>query len=132
MFDVYGGESDNLIVTYGRVFGEACEALGLLKKSGIDASILKLNRIRPIPQEAVIIAGKAKRVFFFEEGVKTGGIGEKLAAQLLENGFKGDYSITAVNDKFVKQATISELYDEYGFSAEKIAAKVSDYINKGE
>ncbi len=124
LFDVYGPESDTLIVTYGRVFGEACGALKILENSGITARILKLNRIRPIPDEALNIAFNSKKIFFFEEGVRSGGVGEKLAAQLLQMGYKGEYSLTAVEDKFVKQATISQLYDEYGFSAEKIAQKV--------
>ncbi|MBQ7595681.1 MAG: 1-deoxy-D-xylulose-5-phosphate synthase, partial [Clostridia bacterium] len=124
LFDLYGEESDILIVTYGRVFGEACKALAQLKNSGITARILKLNRIRPIPQEALDVAFEAKKIFFFEEGVRSGGVGEKLAAQLLQMGYRGDYSLTAVDDEFVKQATISQLYDEYGFSAEKIVQKV--------
>lgn len=133
LFDVYGAESDMLIVTYGRVFGEACGAMNILKQSGINVQILKLNRIRPIPDGALEKALGAKMIWFYEEGVRTGGIGEMLAAKLLENGYKGGYSITAVNDKFVKQATIAELYDEYGFSAEKIAESIKRSVSdKGE
>ncbi len=132
LFDIYGEKCGTVIVTYGRVFGEACRALEILKNSGIKVCILKLNRIRPIPEEALDFALGAENIFFFEEGVKSGGIGEKLAAELLENGYKGRYSLTAVNDEFVKQATISELYDKYGLSAEKIAQKIKAGFSEGE
>lgn len=123
-FDIYGGECSDLIVTYGRVFGEACEAVSILKECGIDAAVLKLNKIRPIDPAAVETAMKAERIFFFEEGVRTGGVGEKLAATLLEKGFKGSYSLSAVEDCFVRQSSVSQLLSQYGLDGESIANKV--------
>ena len=126
-FDFYGSISDTLIVTYGRPFGPACGALKLLSENGIKAGILKLNRIRPIDGGAIDIALKAERIFFFEEGVRSGGIGEKLAATLLQKGYKGEYSLTAIEDCFVKQASVPSLMDKYGLSSEKIAEKIINY-----
>lgn len=123
-YDIYGEECGDLIVTYGRVFGEACEAVGILNKCGINAAVLKLNRIRPIDEKAVEAAMKAERIYFFEEGVRTGGVGEKLAATLLEKGYKGSYSLTAVEDCFVKQSSVSGLLIQYGLDGESIANKV--------
>lgn len=126
-YDLYGEMSDTLIVTYGRVFGPACKALKQLKEDGISAAVLKLNRIRPIDPEAIDIALKAKNIFFFEEGVRTGSIGEKLAATLLEKGYKGSYSLTAVEDCFVKQSTVPQLMKQYGLDADSIAEKIRLY-----
>ncbi len=123
-YDIYGKMSDNLIVTYGRVFGPACKAYSLLKAEGIGVTVLKLNRIRPIDHEAVEIAMKARNIFFFEEGIRTGSVGEKLAATLLEKGYKGSYSLTAVEDCFVRQSTVPQLMKQYGFDADSIADKV--------
>ncbi len=126
-YDLYGETSDTLIVTYGRVFGPACKAVKELEKDGIKASVLKLNRIRPIDEEAVEIALKAKNIFFFEEGVRTGSIGEKLAATLLEKGYKGSYGLTAIEDCFVKQASVDDLMKQYGFDSESIAEKIRSH-----
>ena len=128
-FDFYGEMSDVLIVTYGRPFGPACGALGILKENGISAGILKLNRIRPIDGGAIDIALNAKKIFFFEEGVRSGGIGEKLAATLLQSGYRGDYSLTAIEDCFVKQASVPSLLEKYGLSREKIAEKIINNIH---
>lgn len=129
-FDFYGEMSDTLIVTYGRPFGPACKALKNLSENGIGAGVLKLNRIRPIDGGAVDIALGAKHIFFFEEGVRSGGIGEKLAATLLQNGYKGDYSLTAIEDCFVKQASVPSLMEKYGLSSERIAEKIINNFNK--
>ena len=126
-YDLYGEMSDTMIVTYGRVFGPACTAVKFLREDGVTACVLKLNRIRPIDPEAVELAMKAKRIFFFEEGVRTGSVGEKLAATLLEKGYKGSFSLTAVEDCFVKQSTIPQLMKQYGLDADSIAEKIRSH-----
>lgn len=124
-FDVYGSQSaETVIVTYGRLFGEAAEAIKRLERLGIAARVLKLNRIKPIDHDAVKSIIEAKSIFFFEEGVRSGGIGEKLAAQLLQSGYKGRYSITAVEDCFVKQAKVPDLIRDYGFDAQSMVEKI--------
>ena len=126
-YDLYGEMSDTMIVTYGRVFGPAGTAVKMLGEDGISACVLKLNRIRPIDPEAIDLAMKAKRIFFFEEGVRTGSVGEKLAATLLEKGYKGSFSLTAVEDCFVKQSTIPQLMKQYGLDADSIAEKIRSH-----
>mgnify|MGYP004662364641 FL=1 len=131
-YDIYLKPCENLIVTYGRIFGEACEAAKILKAKGTDTFILKLNRIRPIDDGAINTALSAKRIFFFEEGVRSGGIGEKLAATLLQKGYKGEYSLTAVEDCFVRQATVPQLLKQYSLDGESIAEKIETTLNKQE
>ena len=126
-YDLYGEMSDTMIVTYGRVFGPAGTAVKMLGEDGISACVLKLNRIRPIDPEAIDLAMKAKRIFFFEEGVRTGSVGEKLAATLLEKGYKGSFNLTAVEDCFVKQSTIPQLMKQYGLDADSIAEKIRSH-----
>lgn len=129
-YDLYGYSSaDTVIVTYGRLFCEAAKAVKGLAEHGVKAKVLKLNRIKPIDPEAVKELLGAKRVFFFEEGVRSGGIAEKLAAELLQSGYKGSYNITAVEDCFVKQAKVPELIKDYGFDAQSMIEKILNANN---
>lgn len=126
-YDLYGHVwADNVIVTYGRLFSEAAKAANDLLKKNIKVKILKLNRIKPIDDEAVEAVLGAKHIFFYEEGVRSGGIAEKFAALLLQKGYKGTYDITAIEDCFVKQAKIPELLKEYKFDCDSIVEKLSD------
>lgn len=126
-YDLYGHVwADNVIVTYGRLFSEAAKAANVLLKKNIKVKILKLNRIKPIDDEAVEAVLCAKHIFFYEEGVRSGGIAEKFAALLLQKGYKGTYDITAIEDCFVKQAKIPELMKEYKFDCDSIVEKLSD------
>ncbi len=113
-FDVYGDENaDVSLVTYGQIFSDACKAIEKLQKNGINAKIIKLNRVKPIDIGAVKAALDCKHIFFFEEGVRSAGVGEAYALRLLESGYKGKYKLTAVDDCFVKQASVSYLLSKY-------------------
>lgn len=126
-FDLYGyAHADIVIVTYGRLFSEAAKAANELLKLNIRVKVLKLNRVKPIDENAVKSVADAKKIFFFEEGVRSGGVAEKFASLLLESGYKGTYDITAVNDCFVKQAKIPELFKQFGFDCDSIVDKISN------
>lgn len=124
-YDIYGNASaDKVIVTYGRLFFEAAKAIKELANYSIDAKVLKLNRIKPIDPEALKAVMNTTHIFFYEEGVRSGGIGEKFAAELLQHGYKGNYDITAVEDCFVKQAKVPELIKQYGFDSDSMVNKI--------
>lgn len=124
-YDIYGNVSaDKAIVTYGRLFFEAAKAIKELANHSIDAKVLKLNRIKLIDPEALKAVMNATHIFFYEEGVRSGGIGEKFAAELLQHGYKGNYDITAVEDCFVKQAKVPELIKQYGFDSDSMVNKI--------
>ena len=101
------GVSQIAIVTYGRLFSNACIAQNELKKCGINVDIIKLNRIKPIPAGAINLATKYEKLYFFEEGMQVGGVGEHFLFQLNKLEFKGTYNLTAIDNTFVKQASIS-------------------------
>ena len=108
-YNIYGNPNARyLIVTYGRLFSYACKAQKELRKNGLDVCILKLCKIKPISGEATFFASRFKEVWFFEEGVKNGGIARNFSDLLVIRGFRGDYHIKAIGDEFVKQMTVNE------------------------
>ena len=80
----------------------------ILEEQGIEVCILKLCKIKPINREAVEFASNFDNVWFFEEGIKNGGIARNFSDMLIFTNFKGNYYIKAINDKFVKQMSVSE------------------------
>ncbi len=108
-YDIYGNpETSNLIVTYGRLFSYAVRAKEQLAKRGIDVCILKLCRLKPIDENAVEFASGFENVWFFEEGIKNGGIARNFSDMLYRKDFGGSYHIRAIDDKFVKQMSVDE------------------------
>lgn len=115
-FDLYGDEkSAYILVTYGRLFSFACKAISLLKENGISVRILKLNRIKPIDSQVVQSLLGAKKVFFFEEAIAQGGVGEHLHHLLSTAGFNGKFLLRAI-ENFVPHATMLESLENLGLT----------------
>ena len=108
-YNIYGDiNADYLIVTYGRMFSYAAKARELLKEQGVNVCVLKLCKIKPINPETVEYAKGFKSVWFFEEGIKNGGIARTFSDMLTHVGFTGKYHLKAIHDKFVKQMSVNE------------------------
>ena len=113
-FELYGDENpDVVLVTYGVISANAICACDTLRQQGQAVAVIKLNRIIPIPQEAVQFAAGTKRVFFFEEGIRRGGIGESFACELTQHGFAGSYHLTAIPEEFVVHASVPAQLKKY-------------------
>lgn len=93
-----------LVVTYGRMFGNVLEAAQKAIGEGKDVSVLKLNRIKPIPDEVFALMQEYRQIITVEEG--TGGVAEFIGDRLLQTSYKGQYR-SHVIDSFV--GTCSEM-----------------------
>ncbi len=128
-----GDPTSVLLVTYGRTIHAVTKAAECLIRQGIGVSILKLNQIHPIPEEAVKNAFSHPRIFFFEEGIKDGSIAQQLLTQLKEIGFQGDFYITAVDNQFVEQGTVEQILKRLKLDENSIVETVTTVVkDKGE
>ncbi len=124
---IYGErDAKTAIVTYGRIASQAVSAIDTLSTQNQKVMLICLNLIKPIPEGAVKLISGMEKVYFFEEGIRSGGVAEKLGSVLAENKFKGSYSVTAVEDKFVEQAAVEDLLKSYGFDSDSIINKVTE------
>ncbi len=113
----YSGKlSDTLLISYGRISND------IVSIENTDSLIL--NKIYPIEKEIVDISSQYDSIFFFEEGIKNGGIGEKLMCALYSSGYKGSFSLNAVDNEFVKSAETESQLKKYGLDRESIILKV--------
>ncbi|MBQ6706729.1 MAG: 1-deoxy-D-xylulose-5-phosphate synthase [Clostridia bacterium] len=111
--------ADTLIITYGRLYGNALLAVQQLTQIGRPVSLLKLNRIFPVEPEWLRIAQRYKRVLFFEECAARGGVGELVAAKLLQDGYTGRYTVHAI-DSILPPCTVDEGMKMTGLDADSI------------
>lgn len=124
-YDLYGEDSAEIVlVTYGRLFSNACQALTSLKKEGLNIRVLKLNRIFPIDPEAVRNVLNARSVFFFEEGITQGGIGECFSYLLSQASYTGRFYLRAING-FVMHETMLQALEQLGLSAGGMAELIA-------
>ena len=130
-YDVFGDKNaDIVLVTYGRIFANCYETFKRLKNDGLKVKIIKLNIIVPISEDSIEEIRNATNVFFFEEGVKSGGIGESFATLMLENDIKADFSLTAFPDCFVKQGKLDSVLKQYFLDSDGMYNIVTTELNK--
>ncbi len=116
---------DVCIVTYGTLVNNALCACDELAKEGVSASVLKLNSIKPIDEDAIKSAlSRFKLVAVVEEVVEKGSVFQQISAISSEN--KNDCKFLQINagDSFTTHGSIGDLYDSLGLSAEGICKTV--------
>jgi 1-deoxy-D-xylulose-5-phosphate synthase len=110
-----------LAVGYGRQFSEITAAK---KIADFGFDTLKLNQIYPLVLPESIF--RYKHIVIFEESQKSGGIGEHLAAKLLETGFSGTLKIVAVSS-FVPAGTVSSQLAKFNLDRDGVLRILSEY-----
>ena len=104
------------IITYGRIFSNAIEAA----KQRNDIDVIKLNKIYPISEDVIDLLKGYDEIHFFEEGVKSGGIGEHIGCRLSELGFTEKYSVHAIEGGFVAADDVSSALKTYGLDTDSM------------
>lgn len=128
-FDLYGDEGTDIsIVTYGRLFSYACKAKERLEKEGMSVNIIKLCRIKPIDCKAVKLASDSPKIFFFEESLVAGGIGESFGYELKKTGKSFFYKIHGIKDSFVRHETVDEALNEFKLDDDGMIEVIKEYL----
>lgn len=124
-YDYFDNNSKRLIVSYGRVTAEVINAVEKLKEKGINISVLSLNKVKPLANEIYGIALNYDEVYFYEETVQSGSIGQSFADSLFKNGYNGFYEHISVDDVFVPHAPVRALLKKYSLDKDSIVEKFS-------
>ncbi len=118
------GAARTALVTYGAETAEALKAAAMTARRGVPVDVYKLTLVHPLARGLCEALAGYERVLFAEEGVRTGGVGQQLAAALLENGCATRYQHIAVPDIGVGHASVEELRAGFGLNAASLADRI--------
>lgn len=121
-YTVASKNGDKAIVTYGRIFSNAIEA----QKSLHNTDVIKLNKIYPVEEQIINLLLNYKQIYFFEEGILSGGIAEHIGSRLLQKEYKGKYSVYAIDNEFVAASTIPSALKKYRLDSESMIEIVGE------
>lgn len=125
-YTVFGSkDSKKCLVTYGRLFSECYNAYKQLD----DVFVIKLNRIKPIDEAVIDELNDCKEIFFYEESIKSGSVGEIFASMLEEQGIAAKFKHIAVDDEFIKQASVESQIKHYKMDSESIIKELTEAGN---
>lgn len=122
-YSVFGNiTAKNVLITYGRLFSECYQAMEQLN----DVCVFKLNKIKPIDDSIYSLIMKAEKIFFVEESIKSGSVGEIFGCGLSEHGVSAKFFHIAINDEFVKQASVESQMKKYKLDCNSIIEEVKN------
>ena len=119
-FDVIKQGNDTVLLTFGRL---SFDALDAAEDTG--CTFIKLNKVYPVSDDLITLLSKYKKVSIFEEGIRSGGIGEKIISRLALAGFCGKVTLNAVNDDFVETADLSSQLKKCGLCKDTMIGVIS-------
>ncbi|MEG0457003.1 MAG: transketolase C-terminal domain-containing protein, partial [Oscillospiraceae bacterium] len=119
--------NDILIISYGRIISFVYDAVSTLKSENINIDLLKLVKIHPIDNEIIKLCLKYKKIFFVEESIKNGSVGEHLLSSLAENNFSGNFYHNSVDNIFISHQSTFQAINQCGFDTQGII----NFVKKG-
>ena len=110
-----------VILSVGPQVFDGLTAADNLSNQNIECEVVNCRFIKPMDYAYLqSIIGRFENVVTVEEGVKTGGFGEGVAAWLVTNGFKGNISIISLPDEFVEHGPRDMLLEKWGVNQKGI------------
>lgn len=124
-------ESCIAVFSTGAILDEVCDACRELENAGIRVIQYSFPTVKPIDSETITACVKeAAAVFTIEEHNITGGFGSAVAEVMAEAGGAPPLYRIGLHDEYcTKVGSQQYLREEYGLSAEKIAAYIRAKIN---
>ncbi|MCQ2084862.1 MAG: transketolase family protein [archaeon] len=121
---------DVSIIACGQMVQTSLEAADILEKEGISAEVVNMATIKPLDTEAIIAtAKKTGAVVTAEEHSIIGGLGSAVAECLAES-LPTPVGRVGTKDTFGESGEAEELLVKYGLTAQDVAAKAKETINK--
>lgn len=119
---------DVTVVTNGETTCEVLGAAEILAKEGISLEVVHAPVVKPLDTTTIVeSAKKTGRVVTVENHSVIGGLGGAVCEALSENHPTKVLKI-GTYDQFGQSGTADELMDYYGFTAEKLAAKIKGFV----
>lgn len=122
---------DITIVSYGVMINEALAAADRLAEKGIDAGVVKLNRIAQLTgEELAPVLGNKKYLLMLEDCMGTGCVGQRIAAILAQQGMAPQRLILKnLGGELPAEGSTAQLYRERGLDGAGIAAAIEEIVS---
>lgn len=126
--DILRDGSDVTIAACGLMVEQALIASSILKAQGINATVLNMYSIKPLPEDLLLEkARKTKAFVTAEDHSVIGGLGGAVSEFLSQN-FPVPVQRIGVPDHFGESGTQDELYHKYGLTTDHIIEAVKKAI----
>ncbi|MFI6073081.1 1-deoxy-D-xylulose-5-phosphate synthase [Actinoplanes sp. NPDC051343] len=120
---------DVLLVAIGSFAGLGLEVADRLAGQGYGVTVVDPRWVRPVPVELAGLAARHRLVVTVEDGVRTGGVGEAVAAGLRDAHVDVPLRAIGVPAGFHPHGTRAEILAGLGLTAQDVARDVTEWVS---
>ncbi|HZI98429.1 MAG TPA: 1-deoxy-D-xylulose-5-phosphate synthase [Actinomycetales bacterium] len=125
-------DPDVLVVAVGTLATLGLDVAKRLQAQGIGATVVDPRWVVPVDQALVELARGHRLVVTVEDGLRTGGVGSLIAAELADAGVEARVHTVGVPQRFVHHGSRSEILTEIGLTAQAVARDVAGRVAAGD
>ena len=125
-------QGDEIVfIATGETVQRAYLASQILKKDGLNATVISMHTIKPFDKETFLEAvSNAKVLISIEEHSIYGGLGEMCASIISQEKININFKILGIPDEYMINGSQSEVLDHYDMSPHKISNLAKALISK--
>ena len=125
--------SDACFIGTGETVIHALLAAERLAEDGFDCRVVSMHTVKPLDRDAVLAAGRECRaVVTVEEHSVHGGLGEAVAAILMQAGVAVPLRIVGLPDEDTVTGSQADIFRHYGLSMEGLAETATELLKHAE
>jgi transketolase len=116
---------DVSFIATGETVAQAVGAADALERNGISCGVISMHTLKPFDSAALLrAAAQSRALITVEEHSVSGGLGERCASILMEQGVYVPFKIVAIPDEHTVTGSQPEIFTHYGISPEGLAQTV--------
>lgn len=120
---------DIVLLTYGTLTNQALKCAELLAQQGIEASVLRLLTVSPLPVEEIVERiGDCRHILIAEEACTGSGIREALTWELMKKIPNLNIHAIDLGSHFVTHGSLDKLYKVHGLDGESMKEKALEVL----
>ena len=122
---------DCCIVAYGTLVNQAMSAAALLHDRGVEAQVVKMNRISPLDEEKTCdFLGNKRCLLVLEDCLAAGCVGQQITGILGQRSAAPKQLILKnLGARVPDHGTVAQLYERYGLDASSAAAAIEEALD---
>ncbi|MBQ9972847.1 MAG: 1-deoxy-D-xylulose-5-phosphate synthase [Firmicutes bacterium] len=123
--------TDCEIWAVGKMLDISIKASEILKGKGISAGVVNVRSVKPL--DVVTLSescSRIKKIVTIEDNTVIGGFGSLLNDYIIKNYPQVSTDIIGWPDKFIEQGNTEDLFEKYGLTAESVAERISEFIER--
>ena len=122
------------ILSYGIMIDEALKAADLLSRQGVEAEVVKLNRVSPLDDDMLDgFFENTRTLLVLEDSFVAGCVGQRLAATLAKYSRCPERLILKnLGKTFAPAGSVPQLWQRFGLDAASVAEAVMEVENHGK